>query len=374
MVFPWRVLGSDVFHRVMRIFPIIYYIRKGDENMWRKPIVKVFLFGVLFFGVSILSAHAQFQIKDLGTLGSDSSTSVAVGINNSGEIVGASEAIPGTGLLHAVLWTKKGKIVDLGSMGGNYSVAHRINNRGQVIGNYGDFDEIFSHFSYYKAFLWEKEKMIDLLGEAGGQYSEAWGINEQGQIVGWYYDEEGHSRAFIWGNGKMINLGMCEGCQSQATGINNLGQVVGFIDTGSLIYAVLWEKGNIVDLGLGDMSIAEGINNRGQIVGNAVFEGTPQPFVWSDGKVQYLGTLGGGYGEAISTNDDGWVVGGSETADGDYHAFLWSKKTGMIDLGNIGNLSQRASLAWDINNRGQIVGFSDTPLSADIEHAVLWIK
>ena len=45
----------------------------------------------------------------------------------------------------------------------------------------------------------------------------------------------------------------------------------------------------------------------------------------------------------------------STAGDADYHAFLWSQSTGMLDIGTLGGAH---SIAYDINNAGQIVGGS----------------
>src|ERR1700719_444805 len=49
-----------------------------------------------------------------------------------------------------------------------------------------------------------------------------------------------------------------------------------------------------------------------------------------------LGTLGGKSSFAFSANALGQVVGSSDKGDGNSHAFLWTKKTGMQDLGTLG--------------------------------------
>jgi len=87
-----------------------------------------------------------------------------------------------------------------------------------------------------------------------------------------------------------------------------------------------------------------------------------------------LGTLGGTfYSQAFGLNNKGSVVGAAELAgDTDFptgfppvHAFLWRKGL-MTDLGNFGG---RVSQAISVNERGEVVGFSQTsatdPLGED---------
>jgi probable HAF family extracellular repeat protein len=80
-----------------------------------------------------------------------------------------------------------------------------------------------------------------------------------------------------------------------------------------------------------------------------------------------LGTLGGDDSYPAAVNDRGQVVGVSETADGELHAFFWENGV-MIDLAP----TYASSAAADINNKGQVV-FQRAPAGGPVE-SVLWSR
>jgi probable HAF family extracellular repeat protein len=81
-----------------------------------------------------------------------------------------------------------------------------------------------------------------------------------------------------------------------------------------------------------------------------------------------LGTLGGSSSIAYGINDGGQVVGYSYlTGNGSYHATLWNSAM-ATDLGTLGGSS---SIANGINNSGQVVGTSYTAGDA-ARYAALW--
>jgi probable HAF family extracellular repeat protein len=118
----------------------------------------------------------------LGTLGG--SSSVATGINASGQIVGFS-FVSGNATINAALWNGT-NITDLGTLGGNYSVAHGINDAGQIVGT-STAANIPNAPGY--ATLWSGGKVINLNSEISPAlalyttltYADA--INDNGWIV-----------------------------------------------------------------------------------------------------------------------------------------------------------------------------------------------
>ena len=109
------------------------------------------------------------------------------------------------------------------------------------------------------------------------------------------------------------------------------------------------------DLGCIDASLM--INEHGQIVGRS----GKTAFLWENGTMRNLGTFGGPESDPYDINERGQIVGWADTkAKGAYglhisRAFLWENGK-MRSLGTFGGLE---SVAYDINDRGQIVGWAE---------------
>ncbi len=273
------------------------------------------------------------QLLDLGALpGSNSSAVFEVnrhGVGAGMSETGALDPINGYPAIHAVLF-KRGGVVDLGVLpGGTGSVALAINNRGQVGGfaNNGVPDP-FSMLPFgtqTRAFIWQNGVMHDL-GTLGGPDAITATLNARGQIAGDSYldnipdpvTNKPTSHPFLWTAGHMRDLGTLGGSQSQTAWLNDRGQVVG----------------------------------QSTIVGDQV----THPFLWDGQKLRDLGTLGGDFAGAANINDDGGVVGFSRTAGNNTaHAFLW-KRGRMTDLTGADNPS--CTFAEWINDSDQVVGGS----------------
>jgi probable HAF family extracellular repeat protein len=116
---------------------------------------------------------------------------------------------------------------------------------------------------------------------------------------------------------------------------------------------------NLGTLG-GSTSAAHDVNLLGQIVGESqTAGGQTHAFLWARGRMTDLGTLGGATSIAHAINNRGAVVGESETAGGEVHAFLWERGV-MTDL-NVrhSELGDGPTRARDINRRGDITGTID---------------
>ncbi len=120
----------------------------------------------------------------------------------------------------------------------------------------------------------------------------------------------------------------------------------------------------LIDLGTlgGGWSQAIGVNDTGQVVGYA--DTTPyrhdnsHAFLYNNGSMFDLGTLGGYYSCANAINARGEVVGVATTADNALHAFLYRAGV-MIDTRSLPGCSATFT-PLGINGTGHLVGQATT--------------
>ena len=131
----------------------------------------------------------------------------------------------------------------------------------------------------------------------------------------------------------------------------------------SVLAALSYTTEDLGTLG-GVSSTAQDINEHGQIVGQSqTAAGETHAFLITDGVMQDLGTLGGTFSTADDINDDGQVAGRSRTASGEMRAVLWTCGT-ALDLG------PAPSTRLYLNEHGQVAWAG---LGADGNiHPVLW--
>jgi probable HAF family extracellular repeat protein len=217
------------------------------------------------------------------------------------------------------------------------------------------------------------------LGTLGGQWSEAHGINLKGQIVGVahapggaikpdYGLADGH--AFLSDQFGMRDLGASLGADvSVARDINDAGQITGTAYGGSrhggwrgtVSYATGHLDLYVVPL----LGVATQINRSGRIVGHedSLRISSSRAVIQDGYGIHAIGSLGSGFSVAVGLNDLGNVVGYSWTAptverpQGARHAFLFTGGP-VLDLNDVLPAESGWELveARDINNRGQIIG------------------
>jgi probable HAF family extracellular repeat protein len=211
--------------------------------------------------------------------------------------------------------------------------------------------------------------------------------------------------AFIWQDGNLVDLGALPGPNSSgAHWMSESGLTAGFSELSDQIdpllnrpemHAVLWKNGQVIDLGTlegGYESVAFSVNSHGQVAGISQtlvpdpfnFLGTQQrTFLWERGVMQDIGTLGGpdaglvGSEGNVEMNEKGQIVACSyinytpnpATGIPTFDPFLWDKKKGMRDLGGLGGTM---GCAIDINNHGDVVGYSNLP-GDTASHPFVWV-
>jgi probable HAF family extracellular repeat protein len=317
--------------------------------------------------------------------------------NQPGWIAGFSVR-PDNATMVAELW-RAGGAIPLGTLGGpNSAVAWpNRNDHGVIVG------------------VAETAQMQPLLGAS--PHREAWSCS---LAVFFTAPPDGHvCRGFVWRDGRMSALPTLGGPNGFATGVNNRDQIVGwaedptpdptcgeFNNTGQVLQfeAVMWVREQDDDAGTdsgyrpvelppdtaeGDMDgAATAINQRGQVVGisgicdGAVGGATAEHMVlWRHGRVvRVLPSLGGSYWNTpMDINNRGNVAGfsdlpGDSATAPNFHAFFWSARpydcdgsrmTGTCDLGAL--TGDSVSEALGVNDRDQVVG-----VSYPSSHAFIW--
>lgn len=313
----------------------------------------------------------QYKITDLGSLGG---STYAVGINNSGQVVGWSEYATVAG--RHVFRTAPNQAISAATDDLGVGDAVGINDSGQVIGTTNS-----------GAFRTSPTGRISDPGTALGSFSSAYpithplDINNKGEVIGYSTSTTGQLlQAFRTGPNQPINgeTDALSGNQDLYFAINDLGEAAGTtlipgynywrwrmpfrttpygqFDATSTTFTISDNAERVRD-----------INNRGQIVGSAhrhlgsADGGTDvlTAFILDGSTVYELPSLGGYSTEALAINAQADVVGVGEVIrqSGIYHAFLYRNGV-MTDLNTLigANSSWALTEALDINDSGQIVG------------------
>lgn len=276
----------------------------------------------LLLVLSVLLLSTGWTIRDLSTV-PGCGGSFATAINNSGMIVGAVTNCGGSVQRAAVF--EPGPITVISP---TTSVANDVNESGFVVGQAGS-----SAFTYQFGFT-------PTLFASAGMYA----VDEWQNAAGFRWTSISSSAGDVWVGG-------------------TTPYYLGHLGSGESSSAYDIEETVPVVVGWSDYDQAN--------------PGLYHAFLWDNDVMFDLGTLGGGRSKADGVAVIDWpdpsysttyVVGDSETATGDFHAFLWNAGT-MYDLGVLpGHIDSRA-LA--VNRAGVAVGVSSNGLVE--QRAVMWV-
>lgn len=327
-------------------------------------------------------------------------------------LVSGSHTLSDNVTLHASLWAF-GQQVDLGTLGTGVGLSSRVqwpvkNDRAFISGismtdRLDPNKEGWScgfflpnpNFNVCLGFIWDPQtEKMRALPTLGGTNGFATGTNNLGETVGWA-ETRVHDpscvlpqvlqfKPVVWRRrgDSVQGLPLIAGDTSgAATALNDRGQIVGIsgacgiavgFTTGK--HAVLWDNGVAIELKNPNKApywnTPMMINERGDVVGFAGVPGDPDgnftpPFMWTrKGGWQFLPLLTGDIaGVATSINERGQVVGYSNDANGNFHAWIWENgvTTNLNELIEPDSmLTGPVSLAFDINDLGEITGTTTT--------------
>ncbi len=166
---------------------------------------------------------------------------VAAYVNESGQVVGASGSCAPfntNSFLYlnedrAMFWESNGRPHELPSLGGAGGIAGNhacsVNNLGEAVGH----SELTNNTTFHATFWPKVNKVVDL-GTLEGDYgSLALGINDSGIVVGASLDAAFNPRAFVWQQNTLTDLNTLVNENAGiyllfAESINNRGEIVGF--------------------------------------------------------------------------------------------------------------------------------------------------
>lgn len=238
--------------------------------------------------------------------------------------------------------------------GGADARATELNGRGHMLGVLLRSGGPWTDNGVHSAFLTTGSAYVDI-GLIMGSFSPT-GLNDLDQVSGTAgVGVQGRTRAYVYQDGTVSNLGTLGGINSGASAINNAGQVVGFssLPEKGPDHAFLYQNGVMRDIGtLGVSSHAQDINEHGQVAGDYTdAAGNAHAFLYENGAMRDIGGLGGLVTRATDIGNGGHVLGVGTNQQGVEHNFIYYNGV-MTALAS----GTQAIRALGINGSGDAVG------------------
>ena len=237
-----------------------------------------------FSGADFFNGHAALWdsggVHDLLPLPGDL-LSFPQGMNNLGQVVGASAPDGNVFSARAMVWTNHNSRMLSGLPGAATTVALDINDKGLITGLSGD--DFFIRAPVY----WTRSGGPVQLPTIGGGLGEAVTCNNRGTIAGYTANEDLAFHPTVWMGGTMLDLGTFGGTFGKGLMLDGKDRLVGFAtDADEVPHAFLWTGGSLIDLNT--LIAAEsgwylldacGINEQGWITGNGLYNGVPRAYI-----------------------------------------------------------------------------------------------
>lgn len=296
---------------------------------------------------------AQFAVREVGNLGG--SLAEALGVNNSGVVVGLSKNRRAE---QRPFRYYAGQTSDLGGLiRMPIGVAFNVNDSGEIVGLAGDG-------RLHTAAFCIKGHKAQFLQAPGGEYAEARASNRTGAVVGVRTDRVGRCHAFLFTKHHMVSLPCPKSAMCEAVGISDKGLVGGFISVPHGISlrstACVWRGGRLTQLHVpgASTSMATSVSPAGTVVGEARdASGRSQAFTWCAERMRVIAGPRGSSLRGLGVNDVGEVVGEAAGPGRKTWAFL-CRAGRVIDLNSTihHNSGWHLNTASAISKRGSIVG------------------
>jgi probable HAF family extracellular repeat protein len=269
------------------------------------------IIGLLLSLVSAAFA-SSYTFTTLDVPGATPGISLALGINNSGQVVGYYYDSSG---YHGFLYSGGAFTPINDPAAPNSTVAIGINKTGQIVGyiNYGPGSDGYL----------DSGGGFTLVDYPAGGYNTANGINDLGQIVGAYHDGSG-AHGFLYSGGTFTTLDYPGANVTFPIGINNSGQIVGYYENGPGSHGFLYQSGTYTTIDVPGTSGngIQGINNAGVMVGSYSDGTGTHGYVYNGAAfTTFDAPLANGFTIAWGINDGGEISGYYNDAGGQ-HGFL----------------------------------------------------